>query len=113
MSNPSNVKTLSAAVRVHAKNLDTLVIDTKRVSFNYNVPDGSPSGTIAIASAPVSLTNNASVVNGAVVTPQGQQPGSNAISASYSTPVSAGDPTTVYAAIFAKVAEVTGYTYEA
>ena len=111
MSNPANVKTLTTPVPVHGKSLDTLVINEKRVSINYTVPSGSPVGTIGIASAQVSLANNASVVNGQVVTPQGQQPGSNAIQAAYSAPISAGDPATVYAAIFAEVTTVAGYTY--
>ena len=113
MSNPSNVKTLNTPVPVHGKSLDTLVINAKKVVINYDVPTGSPSGTVAVVSAQVGLTNSASVVNGVITTPMGQQPGSNAITANYSAPVTATDQATVYAAIFAQVTTVAGYTYSA
>ena len=113
MSNPANVKTLNTPVPVHGANLDTLVIDTRNVSISYDVPEGSPVGTISIVTANVALTNSASVVNGKIVAAQGQQPGSNAISKRYSASVSSGEPTAIYAAIFAEVTTVSGYTYSA
>lgn len=111
MSNPANVKTLTTPVPVHGKNLDTLVINEKRISINYTVPAGSPAGTIGIASAQVSLTDSESVVNGQIVTPQGQQPGSNVIAKNYTALIHSGEPSEVYAEIFAAVTAQSGYTY--
>ena len=103
----ANVKTLVTPANVHGQLCDTLVIDTKNVTNDYQSNK---------TSAPVILTSAQFVNSAGVYTPPapapGQQPNQVGLVRRYAAVVSAFDAATISAAIFAAVASQTGYAYE-